>query len=133
MSGYCHRIWGKKGLDKVSMVGRGLFQNEKGILIQQSIEYEWRPTYCATCKRYGHPTNKCNKQIKKQWQPKVVKTQQQLKVDSNQTKAVDTKQLNDEGGQKDTLAFSPVQRKTHKPADQDTPVTPIQNSFEALS
>ncbi|KAL2931019.1 hypothetical protein RDABS01_036429 [Bienertia sinuspersici] len=25
MNGFCHRIWGKKGLDKVPMVGRGLF------------------------------------------------------------------------------------------------------------
>ncbi|KAL2931142.1 putative ATP-dependent RNA helicase DHR2 [Bienertia sinuspersici] len=105
------------------------FQNEKGILIQKSIEYEWRPTYCAACNKYGHPTNKCNKQIKKQWQPKVVQTQHQMKVDSNQTKAIDTKQLNDEGGQKDTQAFSPFQRKSHKPADQVTPVTPILNSL----
>ncbi|KAL2938196.1 Protein SEY1 [Bienertia sinuspersici] len=25
MNGYCQRFWGKKGLEKVSMVGRGLF------------------------------------------------------------------------------------------------------------
>ncbi|KAL2900602.1 Glyco-Gag protein [Bienertia sinuspersici] len=37
------------------------FQNEKGNLIQHPIEYEWRPTYCTNCKKYGHPVEKCNK------------------------------------------------------------------------
>ncbi|KAL2928967.1 hypothetical protein RDABS01_034378, partial [Bienertia sinuspersici] len=106
-------------------------QNEKGILIQQYIEYEWRLTFCTKCKKYGHPSDKCNKQTKKQWQPKVGQNQQQLKAAPNQTN--DTEQKAEERGQKDPQGFSPVQRKRTKPVDQVTPVTPIQNSFEALS
>ncbi|KAL2897076.1 hypothetical protein RDABS01_038859 [Bienertia sinuspersici] len=216
MSGFCNRIWGKKGLDKVSMVGRGLFlvrfntleqchkaltgdpqffdykplimkqwspdielhkenvktvpiwirmpnldlkywgqgclhklgdiigttlkvdnvtmnkdrlsyarilveveldkelpdyirfQNEKGLPVQQNIEYEWIPTFCIVCKKYGHPSDKCHKQIKKQWQPKLAQDQQQQRVGPSCTKTADTEQ-------------------------KAAPVTPIHNSFEALS
>ncbi|KAL2901408.1 hypothetical protein RDABS01_026490 [Bienertia sinuspersici] len=241
MSGFCNRIWGKKGLDKVSMVGRGLFlvrfntleqchkaltgdpqffdykplimkqwspdielhkenvktvpmwirmpnldlkywgqgclhklgdiigttlkvdnvtmnkdrlsyarilveveldkelpdyirfQNEKGLPVQQNIEYEWRPTFCTVCKKYGHPSDKCHKQTKKQWQPKLAQDQQQLRVGPSCTKTADTEQKAEEKGQKDSQGFLPAQRKRIKPADQATPVTPIHNSFEALS
>ncbi|KAL2938353.1 hypothetical protein RDABS01_021802 [Bienertia sinuspersici] len=241
MSGFCNRIWGKKGLDKVSMVGRGLFlvrfntfeqchkaltgdpqffdykplimkqwspdielhkenvktvpiwirmpnldlkywgqgclhklgdiigttlkvdnvtmnkdrlsyarilveveldkelpnyirfQNEKGLPVQQNIEYEWRPTFCTVCKKYGHPSDKCHKQTKKQWQPKLAQDQQQLKVGPSFTKTADTEQKAEEKGQKDSQGFLPAQRKRIKTADQATPVTPIHNSFEALS
>ncbi|KAL2924385.1 hypothetical protein RDABS01_022575, partial [Bienertia sinuspersici] len=107
------------------------FQNEKGILIQQYIKYEWKPTFYTKCKKYGHPSDQCNKQTKKQWQPKVGQNQQQLKATPNQTH--DTEQKAEERGQKDPQGFSPVQRKRTKPVEQVTQVTPIQNSFEALS
>ncbi|KAL2942884.1 Regulator of nonsense transcripts UPF3 [Bienertia sinuspersici] len=37
------------------------FVNEKGIQMKQAVEYEWRPTLCTNSKRYGNPTDKCNK------------------------------------------------------------------------
>ncbi|KAL2943829.1 hypothetical protein RDABS01_032176 [Bienertia sinuspersici] len=219
MSGFCNRIWGKKGLDKVSMVGRGLFlvrfntieqcnnaltgdpyffdykplimkqwspdielhkesvktvpiwvrmphlelkywgqgclhklgdiigttlkidnvtmnkdrlsyarilvaveldkelpdyirfQNEKGLPVQQYIEYEWRPTYCTVCKRYGHPSDKCNKKTTKQWQPKKTQGQQPLKENTSNIKDAATEQKAEEKGHKESQGFSPVQRK----------------------
>ncbi|KAH0773408.1 hypothetical protein KY290_010545 [Solanum tuberosum] len=30
------------------------FKNEKGQLIKQKVSYEWKPTLCQYCKKYGH-------------------------------------------------------------------------------
>ncbi|KAL2924890.1 Zinc metalloproteinase nas-36 [Bienertia sinuspersici] len=49
------------------------------------------------------------------------------------TKTADTEQKAEEKGQKDSQGFLSAQRKRIKPADQAAPVTPIHNSFEALS
>ncbi|KAL2930391.1 ABC transporter B family member 6, partial [Bienertia sinuspersici] len=209
MSGFCNRIWVKKGLDKVSMVGRGLTNRGSAIFdYKPLIIKQWSPDIelhkenvktvpiwirmpnldlkywgqgClhklgdiigTTLKvdnvtmnkdrlsyarilveveldkelpdyirfqnekglpKYGHPSDKCHKQTKKQWQPKLAQDQQQPRVGPSCTKTADTEQKAEEEGQKDSQGFLSAQRKRIKPADQAAPVTPIHNSFEALS
>ncbi|KAL2937780.1 hypothetical protein RDABS01_021229 [Bienertia sinuspersici] len=218
MSGFCNRIWGKKGLDKVSMVGRGLFLVRFNTLEQchkaltgdpQFFDYkplimkQWSPDielhkenvktvpiwirmpnldlkywgqgclhklgdiigttlkvdnvtmnkdrlsyarilveveldkelliisdsrmrkdylcnktlnmngdpHFTVCKKYGHPSDKCHKQTKKQWQPKLAQDQQQLKVGPSFTKTADTEQKAEEKGQKDSQGFLPAKGK----------------------
>ena len=53
------------------------FENEKGQLVQQMINYEWRPVQCNICKGIGHGEGECKKGrkgVKKQWveKPKVL-------------------------------------------------------------
>ncbi|KAL2943078.1 Gag polyprotein [Bienertia sinuspersici] len=83
MNSFCNRIWGKAGEGTPRLIS---FQNEKGNLIQQPIKYEWRPTYCTNCKRYGHPVDQCNKRpTKKIRKPKPVQPQQHVTTTHNQT------------------------------------------------
>lgn len=54
------------------------FVNEKGVVVNQMVEYDWKPVHCNNCKGFGHDTKKCNKvavgRTVKRWIPK---TQQQ--------------------------------------------------------
>lgn len=47
------------------------FTNEKGIDVVFGVNYEWKPELCAHCKRLGHTTNECRKEVGKQWRPKL--------------------------------------------------------------
>ncbi|XP_070046129.1 uncharacterized protein [Nicotiana tomentosiformis] len=37
------------------------FHNEKGALVDQKIIYDWKPTLCAFCNKYGHDEDECRK------------------------------------------------------------------------
>lgn len=37
------------------------FKNEKGMLIEQRVLYDWKPTLCKHCKKYGHDEGECRK------------------------------------------------------------------------
>ncbi|XP_021852705.2 uncharacterized protein [Spinacia oleracea] len=37
------------------------FVNEKGMLVEVEVEYEWRPLVCSVCKIMGHDATKCKK------------------------------------------------------------------------
>lgn len=49
------------------------FVDERGVLVRQSVNYEWRPLKCDTCKMYGHATLDCRNKLgaKWVWRPKV--------------------------------------------------------------
>ncbi|KAK4733492.1 hypothetical protein R3W88_007753 [Solanum pinnatisectum] len=38
-----------------------LFRNEKGVVITQSVAYDWRPSLCDHCHKYGHEKDNCRK------------------------------------------------------------------------
>ncbi|KAG5604647.1 hypothetical protein H5410_026139 [Solanum commersonii] len=38
-----------------------LFRNEKGVVITQSVTYDWRPSLCDHCHKYGHEKDNCRK------------------------------------------------------------------------
>ncbi|KAK4713180.1 hypothetical protein R3W88_019087 [Solanum pinnatisectum] len=58
------------------------FRNEKGQLIEQRVIYEWKPTLCTYCKKYGHSEEVCRKknmprkENKKKDQPQKEETTQ---------------------------------------------------------
>lgn len=36
------------------------FKIEKGQIMEQQITYDWQPTICGICSKYGHRKNKAN-------------------------------------------------------------------------
>ena len=87
------------------------FENEKGIVVQQDVKYEWRPTFCEGCKGLGHSKENCKNGLKNQvqrtWRPK---------------KPVE---------KDDADGFQKVHTKRQSPQKQVQPVT-IDNSFAVL-
>ncbi|XP_070004223.1 uncharacterized protein [Nicotiana sylvestris] len=43
-----------------------MFENEHGQIVEQEIEFEWKPVLCTKCKNYGHELKECRKQIKEE-------------------------------------------------------------------
>ncbi|XP_060182631.1 uncharacterized protein LOC132612418 [Lycium barbarum] len=41
-----------------------LFRNEKGNVVTQRVIYDWRPSICAHCHKYGHESDSCRKNKK---------------------------------------------------------------------
>lgn len=37
------------------------FRNEKGNLVEQKLQYDWKPTLCEHCQKYGHSEEECRK------------------------------------------------------------------------
>ncbi|KAH0682964.1 hypothetical protein KY290_021554 [Solanum tuberosum] len=52
------------------------FKNEKGKLVEQSVQYDWKPILCKFCNKYGHDEEVCR--LKKKG-PRI--TQQPPKID----------------------------------------------------
>lgn len=80
--------------DEVEMV------DENDVLINQKVEYEWRPIQCEECKMYGHDKLKCRKKKKAPpskpvWQP----TQNQQIVAMANQKDQQTQGTDEEGFQ----------------------------------
>ncbi|KAH0636679.1 hypothetical protein KY289_036594 [Solanum tuberosum] len=40
---------------------RVMFKNERGNLVEQKVQYGWRPIICKFCKKYGHNIKECRK------------------------------------------------------------------------
>ncbi|XP_075083268.1 uncharacterized protein LOC142167018 [Nicotiana tabacum] len=38
-----------------------LFRNEKGSVVEQKVIYDWKPTLCKFCNKYGHSEAECRK------------------------------------------------------------------------
>ncbi|KAL2897466.1 hypothetical protein RDABS01_039249 [Bienertia sinuspersici] len=47
------------------------FVNEKWILMEHQVEYEWKPILCTQCHRFGHEASVCRKGVQKNWIPKM--------------------------------------------------------------
>lgn len=50
-----------------------LFKNKKGLLVEQKVQYDWKPILCKLCKKYGHDDQVSRE--KKVQQPAVTKVQ----------------------------------------------------------
>ena len=49
------------------------FEDEKGIIQRQGIEFEWKPIICEKCKKYEHDAKQCKKgNGTMEWRPKVI-------------------------------------------------------------
>lgn len=40
-----------------------MFENEVGKIVEQRVQYEWKPTLCPECNNYGHEKQECRKYI----------------------------------------------------------------------
>lgn len=38
-----------------------IFNNEKDLIVEQKVLYEWKPTLCCFCSKYGHSEEECRK------------------------------------------------------------------------
>ncbi|KAK4733464.1 hypothetical protein R3W88_007725 [Solanum pinnatisectum] len=56
-----------------------MFENEIGIIVEQKVEYEWKPVWCNKCKNYGHELKECWRQ-----QKEVVAAHNKGNVDNGQ-------------------------------------------------
>lgn len=57
------------------------FQNERGIVVEQKVKYEWRPSKCTHCQGYGHEIQDCRKKAgRMEWRPKWIPTDKQKEV-----------------------------------------------------
>lgn len=46
---------------KVELPDKVFFENEKGELIEQKVQYDWKLTQCNFCKKYGYNEGICKK------------------------------------------------------------------------
>lgn len=44
---------------------RIMFENELGQIVEQGVEYEWKPTLCEHCKIFGHTKENCRGLMKR--------------------------------------------------------------------
>lgn len=59
-----------------------LFKIERDIIVEQKVLYEWKPTLCCFCSKYGHSEDQCRKK-------KAPKRQQQEKHAATVEQTVD--------------------------------------------
>ncbi|KAG5577524.1 hypothetical protein H5410_057658 [Solanum commersonii] len=38
-----------------------MFENENGNIVEQRVEYEWKPVLCTKCKNFGHENSECRR------------------------------------------------------------------------
>lgn len=80
-----------------------LFANEKGVLVEQQVTYEWKPTQCSFCKGYGHEEPVCKKKKgKMMWRPKQKATE-----DTSKEVGMGTEVQNSKVGQTQPTGISP--------------------------
>ncbi|XP_060178153.1 uncharacterized protein LOC132608098 [Lycium barbarum] len=56
------RLMVEVGMDSI-LPDTVTFINERGCLIEQKVSYEWKPTLCKLCKKYGHSEDVCRKKV----------------------------------------------------------------------
>ncbi|XP_059306501.1 uncharacterized protein LOC132057943 [Lycium ferocissimum] len=95
------------------------FKNERGDLVEQLVKYDWKPTLCSYCQKYGHMEDQCRKKKGQENNQKVdigngnpqteevqkVATQQVVEVteatgsEGHKTQNTGRQQVNPEGNQ----------------------------------
>lgn len=43
-----------------------MFENEHGHIVEQEVEFEWKPILCTKCKNHGHDLKECMKYIREE-------------------------------------------------------------------
>uniref|UniRef100_A0A803NBH9 DUF4283 domain-containing protein n=1 Tax=Chenopodium quinoa TaxID=63459 RepID=A0A803NBH9_CHEQI len=102
------------------------FLNEKGILFEQNLTWEWKPQWCSVCGGMGRANGTCQKKTEKMvWRPKLVKAIDEPKQQQKEDHELDSDPIfvPVENGKK----LSPIRQ----PAPQNDPVL-LQNSFDSL-
>lgn len=98
------------------------FKNEKGKIVEQHVTYDWKPSMCKICHKYGHSDANCRKNKIKN--PKASTTfEVEREIDPNNT---NPKTMQIRNTRKDERKAG-----TSKPQTiwKDQPI-PISNSFQ---
>ncbi|XP_060170469.1 uncharacterized protein LOC132601402 [Lycium barbarum] len=101
-----------------------LFRNERDTIVEQKVMYDWKPTLCNLCQKYGHSEGECRrKNAPKPKKPTVVQ------VDKEMTDAAPQKPPVDAAPQKpvhaqNKLAVADVATSVTVPLRAVTPKTP---------
>ncbi|XP_060182858.1 uncharacterized protein LOC132612786 [Lycium barbarum] len=90
------RLMVEVGMDSI-LPDTVTFINERGCLIEQKVSYEWKPTLCKLCKKYGHSEDVCRKKVA----PKPVQHIEHIEDEERIVRAAGGKQA---GGQQDRKA-----------------------------
>ncbi|XP_060195284.1 uncharacterized protein LOC132624535 [Lycium barbarum] len=77
-----------------------MFENERGQIVEQQVQYEWKPILCPHCKNFGHNAEVCRKWLK---EPETLKKlnshkKEVPKVADNELKVVTHKSPKRNGG-----------------------------------
>lgn len=100
-----------------------LFRNEKGVIVSQSVTYDWKHSLCDHCNKYGHEKEDCRKL--KPTKGKEVETAET----SNEEKGPE------KGKEKEivTKRFGGYQKRFKQGTIQEQHPVKITNTFEQLS
>ncbi|XP_060202744.1 uncharacterized protein LOC132631162 [Lycium barbarum] len=63
------------------------FRSERGNIVEQPVTYDWKPTLCKFCKKYGHSENSCRRKKEHTKKPEV-NQEKQLVVEAQQNKDI---------------------------------------------
>ncbi|KAJ8438642.1 hypothetical protein Cgig2_016388 [Carnegiea gigantea] len=100
------------------------FFNEKGQLIRQQVQFEWKPTKCTHCHMLGHTNDICKKkkEVRKEWRPII----QGVSATQNITSTLPQRET---PVRHNSLPSSSAQdQEIHKEVRKnDTPTTPMDN------
>lgn len=78
------------------------FEDVHGEIVQQKVNYEWKPSICGICKGLGHGTEHCTRKSKQVWEEKHPRKEVDKREDAGgQRKMVQGKD-NQKGVNKDT-------------------------------
>ncbi|XP_070023391.1 uncharacterized protein [Nicotiana sylvestris] len=83
-----------------------MFRNERGNLIEQKIQYDWKPILCKCCNKYGHNEEACRK---KQPRPKSPEKQ----IENQAAKAAKKGEKGKEKTIEGAKPASPIVEKAH--------------------
>ena len=70
---------------------------EDGIILEQKVQYDWKPQHCEACNCFGHSKVKCPKAPKTKQVYRVKEKQQELQVFGGEEDAVGTVVVHDGG------------------------------------
>ncbi|KAH0662372.1 hypothetical protein KY284_027303 [Solanum tuberosum] len=105
-----------------------MFENEVGRIINQRVEYEWKPVLCGKCKNFGHDISNCRRHIRDEQQGKIVGTEGNKENERNNEKEIQNVQEKVKGiGRKRGNGREGIMWEQHKRVCIETT-----NSFSAL-
>ena len=108
--------------------------DHKGKLVEQKIEYEWRPMYCQSCLKIGHDCAIKKGPGKKLIQEKVWKPTKQNEVTQNEEKPMNVVIKSAEQQEEPQKKQEEPQKKQEEPQrEQDEPHKETQNEWTVVT
>lgn len=102
-------------------------KNEKGVLIQQEVVYEWKPVQCNVCHIFGHEDSHCRKKPQQKQKQQLVWRPKSNQNEPNHHGHTQTTEGDEE-------QFQPVKKGSSARRTQNNIArsVPIQNTFDKI-